>query len=770
MNEIIKVENVDLIYQSAESLSIKKALKIIFHYKNESLLKRYKALSNISFSIEKGKVYGIIGNNGAGKSTLLRILSGVMSPYSGTVTRNYKTINLLALGVGFSKEISGYDNIFLNGMLLGFTRKQINEKLQEIIEYSELGEFIYKPMKTYSSGMVSRLGFSIAINLKPEVLLIDEILSVGDIKFREKSFNSIKNIIKDKSITVVIVSHSLSQIEDLCDYVIWLDKGNLILKGNTIDVLEMYKQYNNNQITIAEIIRDKNTDKITVKDNSFTVDYSKYNLNLADSEEKVFLNRTFDYIKNFNINNCNLKVTKRKLDNGDDFLYFEFENLKDINVILKLDEILEFHRFEKLYKKPSFNNRYGENKVSGLNGYYNLKTGSLFISKIYYYKILEHKYENNEKSTLTEFISETNNIKQTDKNTINISIKENKTKNTKASFFILISKSKLFRNIENLENYMEYYYDSIFNNSVWCSYFMVPACTYTKLPYSIEPFTKDGYGFSLQHSSKKDLFPFYFQTNERFFYNMIVNAVLQTYMYQQNENYVFFTPYTSTWLKKDTGITAPYIDTRLNETFILMEKDFFAQTKIFSEIDPEKNYIEFLYSYYKKGEGMYKLGNGIFFPDYFKNGLPKITHASLNHQLGTAAMFLNAYDKYKEKRYLNVFNAIIEFIKNSHNHWINKETGDLYYGIKINKDSQYEYYDKDYVYVTLLDLLILQTAYIKILKCDKNKVLENLMNAKINYLRQTEYDIFNPNAKNAPGEKIDSRKQALKLYNNLYDK
>lgn len=705
MSEIIKVENVDLIYQSAESLSIKKALKIIFHYKSESLLKRYKALNNVSFSIEEGKVYGIIGNNGAGKSTLLRILSGVMSPSSGTVTRNYKTINLLALGVGFSKEISGYDNIFLNGMLLGFTRKQINEKLQEIIDYSELGEFIYKPMKTYSSGMISRLGFSIAINLKPQVLLIDEILSVGDVKFREKSFNSIKSIIKDKNITVVMVSHSLSQVSDLCDYIIWLDKGKLVAKGNSLDILELYSKYNKNQITIDEIL--KNDENIFIDTNNIIVDYSKYNMNIPEAEEKIFLNKTFDYIKKYTVDDFEFKVTKRKIDNGDVFLYFEFENQKEINVILKLDEILEKYQFEKLYKKPNYDNRYGENKSTGPNGYYDLKAGSVFMSKIYNYKILEYEYENNEKSVLAELISETNDIETLDLNTIKISLKANRGKNKVTSFFILVSNSKLFRNIENLENYMEYYYNSVFNNSVWCTYFMAPACTYTKLPYSIEPFTKDGYGFSLQHSSRKDLFPYYFQTNERFFYNMIVNAVLQTYMYQQNENYVFFTPYTSTWLKKDTGITAPYIDTRLNETFILMEKDFFAQTEIFSEIDPERNYINFLYNYYKKGTGIYRLGNGIFFPDYFKEGFQRITHASLNHQLGTATMFLNAYDKYKDEKYLEVFNAIMEFIKNSYDCWINKETGDLYYGIKTGLNNQYQYYDKDYVYVTLLDLLIL---------------------------------------------------------------
>ena len=241
MEEVLRLEHVDLIYRTNESLSLKKVITNLYkHEKNTSLLNHYKALNDVSFSIEKGKVYGLIGNNGAGKSTLLKVLSGVISPNSGCVYRNYKTINLLALGVGFSGEISGWDNILLNGMLLGFTKEEILNKIEKIVEYSEIGDFIYKPMKTYSSGMKSRLGFAIAINLKPDVLLIDEILSVGDIHFKEKSFQSIKEVIFDENITVVIVSHSLNQLKELCDTAIWLDHGNIIKIGNTEEVLLAY--------------------------------------------------------------------------------------------------------------------------------------------------------------------------------------------------------------------------------------------------------------------------------------------------------------------------------------------------------------------------------------------------------------------------------------------------------------------------------------------------------------------------------------------------
>lgn len=213
-------------------------------YKGSSdhFINQYKALNNVSFTLEKGKVYGLIGNNGAGKSTLLKVLSGVISPNNGVIIRNYRTINLLALGIGFSSEISGWDNIILNGLLLGFSKEEILNRIDNIVEYSEIGEFIYKPMKTYSSGMRSRLGFSVAINLQPDVLLIDEVLSVGDIYFREKSFNSIKKIIMDDKITVVIVSHSLNQLKELCSEGIWLEKGVLKGVGDINEIINEYTQ------------------------------------------------------------------------------------------------------------------------------------------------------------------------------------------------------------------------------------------------------------------------------------------------------------------------------------------------------------------------------------------------------------------------------------------------------------------------------------------------------------------------------------------------
>lgn len=238
MDTVIKVKNVVLIYKSLESFSIR---KLFFRNPTKrNIINSYKALDNISFELKRGKVYGVIGDNGAGKSTLLRLLAGVMTPNTGQVKINCKKINLLALGIGFVKELSGRQNIYLNSMLLGFNKIEIEKKIDSIIQFSELGDFIDRHMKVYSSGMVSRLGFSIAINMKPDVLLIDEILSVGDINFRSKSYNAIKEVINNKNITVVLVSHSLNQIKELCDEVLWLDKGKLKLFGNANEVIDKY--------------------------------------------------------------------------------------------------------------------------------------------------------------------------------------------------------------------------------------------------------------------------------------------------------------------------------------------------------------------------------------------------------------------------------------------------------------------------------------------------------------------------------------------------
>lgn len=198
------------------------------------------ALKDVSFSVEKGDRVGILGLNGAGKSTLLKVIAGVFKPTEGTLTKVGKVAPLIELGAGFESEYTGAENIYLNGALLGYSREFIQEKYEEIIEFSELGEFIDVPVKNYSSGMRARLGFSIATTVSPEILILDEVLSVGDAKFRKKSEKKIMDMF-DQGVTVLFVSHSLEQVRRLCNKAMILDHGKLISYGDIGEVADQYE-------------------------------------------------------------------------------------------------------------------------------------------------------------------------------------------------------------------------------------------------------------------------------------------------------------------------------------------------------------------------------------------------------------------------------------------------------------------------------------------------------------------------------------------------
>ncbi len=233
----ISVKNIEVDYYTIKEE--KEAKGILKKFKKQ----KFTALHNVSFDVEKGTVIGIIGSNGSGKSTLLKTIANIFEPDKGKINLYGNTINLLSLGTGFDPELSGYENIFLSGMLLGFSKKLIESKLKSIIDFSELGKFIYNPVKTYSSGMYSKLAFSIMAILDADILLIDEVLSVGDIHFQEKSYNKMLELINDKKRTVLIVSHSTAMIEQLCEKVIWLDQGTIRKIGNTHDIINEYRKY-----------------------------------------------------------------------------------------------------------------------------------------------------------------------------------------------------------------------------------------------------------------------------------------------------------------------------------------------------------------------------------------------------------------------------------------------------------------------------------------------------------------------------------------------
>jgi ABC-2 type transport system ATP-binding protein/lipopolysaccharide transport system ATP-binding protein len=200
------------------------------------------ALKDVSFDLERGGSLGIIGDNGAGKSTLCLLLSQIMAPTSGSVNVAGRVSALLTLGAGFQPDLTGLDNIFLNGIYLGFTRDEIQDKFGEIVGFSELGEFIDLPVRTYSSGMRARLAFSIAATIKPEILIIDELMGVGDRKFQQKSIVRMKELIQESK-ALVVVSHSMDTVRDLCSRTVWLDKGRIVAQGPTQEVVEQYESH-----------------------------------------------------------------------------------------------------------------------------------------------------------------------------------------------------------------------------------------------------------------------------------------------------------------------------------------------------------------------------------------------------------------------------------------------------------------------------------------------------------------------------------------------
>lgn len=203
--------------------------------------KEFWALKDVSFNVQEGDRVGILGLNGAGKSTLLKIIAGVYKPTTGQVTKRGKTIPLLELGAGFESQYTGRENIFFYGSMLGYSKRFLKSRIDEIVEFSELGEFIDVPLKNYSSGMRARLGFSIATLVSPKILILDEILSVGDAKFKKKSEKKIMEMF-DSGVTVLFVSHNLKQVARLCNKALILDKGKLIAYGDVEDVAPIYEE------------------------------------------------------------------------------------------------------------------------------------------------------------------------------------------------------------------------------------------------------------------------------------------------------------------------------------------------------------------------------------------------------------------------------------------------------------------------------------------------------------------------------------------------
>lgn len=236
---MIEIKNVSVVFKRTTEKMTSLKEYFINSLKKKIRKEQFVALENINITIKKGEIVGLLGLNGAGKSTLLKVISGIIKPTTGEVKLSGKMAPLIELGAGFDPELTGRENIFLNGSLLGFSKKELKDRIEEIIEFSELNDFIDIPLKNYSSGMYARLGFSIATIYDPEILIIDEVLSVGDFHFQEKSLNKIMEMI-GKGTTVLFVSHDIEQVKKLCEKVIWLEKGRIKVIGESKKICEEY--------------------------------------------------------------------------------------------------------------------------------------------------------------------------------------------------------------------------------------------------------------------------------------------------------------------------------------------------------------------------------------------------------------------------------------------------------------------------------------------------------------------------------------------------
>jgi ABC-type polysaccharide/polyol phosphate transport system ATPase subunit len=238
----IRVEGVSVTYRTSFERSPTLRSTVLRLGRRERVVREIEALRDVSFDVSHGTVLGILGANGAGKSTLVRTVAGILPPTFGRIEVRGRVSTLLALGVGFNRDLSGRENVVLGGLAAGLTREQMEAKYDEIVEFAELDDFMELPMRTYSSGMYGRLGFSVAVNMDPDILLIDEALSVGDARFRRKSFDKMRELCTQAR-TIVLVSHSMGSISELCDQAIWMHKGELRMSGAPDPVIEAYTQF-----------------------------------------------------------------------------------------------------------------------------------------------------------------------------------------------------------------------------------------------------------------------------------------------------------------------------------------------------------------------------------------------------------------------------------------------------------------------------------------------------------------------------------------------
>ena len=268
-NYAIQVENVTKIYKLYDKPidRLKESLSLT----HKEYHRDFYALNGLSFNVEKGQTVGIIGTNGSGKSTILKIITGVLTPTTGRVEVNGKISALLELGAGFNMDYTGIENIYMNGTMMGYSKKEMDDKLQDILDFAEIGDFVYRPVKTYSSGMFVRLAFALAINVEPEILIVDEALSVGDVFFQAKCYRRMEEIRKSGT-TILMVTHDMGSIIKYCDKVVLLNKGNFVAQGTAGHMVDLYKKILAGQMeALEEELKGKEADGIM---NDFSGDRS----------------------------------------------------------------------------------------------------------------------------------------------------------------------------------------------------------------------------------------------------------------------------------------------------------------------------------------------------------------------------------------------------------------------------------------------------------------------------------------------------------------
>ena len=238
----VKVDDLCITYRTTFERTPTLQQALVRFWLGPRAVREVEAIKNVSFDVRTGTAMGIIGSNGAGKSTLMRAMAGILPPTSGSIEVWGRASTLLALGVGFNKNLSGRENIILGGLAAGLSRREVEERAEEVAEWTELGDFIDMPMRTYSSGMSARVEFSVAVHMKPDILMIDEALSTGDAHFREKANNKMAEL-RDSARAMFLVSHGLGSIKEMCNEVIWLDRGALMMRGEPDDVVKAYLKF-----------------------------------------------------------------------------------------------------------------------------------------------------------------------------------------------------------------------------------------------------------------------------------------------------------------------------------------------------------------------------------------------------------------------------------------------------------------------------------------------------------------------------------------------